>query len=130
MIPALKTDGIAVAPQGDHEAGPWEVYQDGLLGHVVGLLRAQLSAPHADTEGEQGGEGRRAMGRTIDSVWGKVPNQALNLPGYLKETPFLLRVGQVWDAFGQNSKEKEGILSTKISAMSLKSVLASLERHQ
>eukprot|EP00975_Prorocentrum_lima_P049483 10352217-Prorocentrum_lima.AAC.1 len=28
---------------------------------------AQLSVPHADVEGGQGGEGRRAMGRTIDS---------------------------------------------------------------
>eukprot|EP00975_Prorocentrum_lima_P036888 7763913-Prorocentrum_lima.AAC.1 len=64
------------------------------------------------------------MGRTIDSVWGKVPNQALNLPGYLKDTPFLLQVGQVWDAFdGRNSKKKKGFLSTKISAMTFKSVL-------
>eukprot|EP00975_Prorocentrum_lima_P034429 7238133-Prorocentrum_lima.AAC.1 len=41
----------------------------------------------------------------------KVPNQALTLPGYLKDLPFLLQVGQVWDAFdGRNSKEKKGFL--------------------
>eukprot|EP00975_Prorocentrum_lima_P045000 9424329-Prorocentrum_lima.AAC.1 len=62
------------------------------------------------------------MGRTIDSVWGNVPYHAITLPGHLKDTPFLLQVGQVWDAFdGRNSKEKKGFLSTKISAMSLKS---------
>eukprot|EP00975_Prorocentrum_lima_P025034 5256193-Prorocentrum_lima.AAC.1 len=62
MIPALKTDGFVVTPQGEHGAGPWEVYHDGLLGQLVGLLRAQLSVNcqcRMLTDGEQGGEGRR-----------------------------------------------------------------------
>eukprot|EP00975_Prorocentrum_lima_P014171 3009095-Prorocentrum_lima.AAC.1 len=64
------------------------------------------------------------MGRSIHSVRGKVPNPALNLPGHLKDTPFLLQVGQVWDAFnGRSSKERKGLLRSMISAMSLKSVL-------
>eukprot|EP00975_Prorocentrum_lima_P052142 10921752-Prorocentrum_lima.AAC.1 len=67
----MKTDGFVVTAQGDRRAGPMEVYQDGLLGHVAGLLRAQLSVPHDDTEGEQGGCPRRATGRTFDLVWGK-----------------------------------------------------------
>eukprot|EP00975_Prorocentrum_lima_P045549 9534063-Prorocentrum_lima.AAC.1 len=49
-------DGFVVSPSGEQQAGPSEVYQDGLLGHLVGLIRAQLSVPHADVEGEQGGE--------------------------------------------------------------------------
>eukprot|EP00975_Prorocentrum_lima_P049258 10307915-Prorocentrum_lima.AAC.1 len=64
-------DGTVASPLGVQEPGPWEVYEDGLLGYLVGLLRAQLSEPHADTEGEQGGEPSNAMGRTFDSVWGK-----------------------------------------------------------
>eukprot|EP00975_Prorocentrum_lima_P007604 1631749-Prorocentrum_lima.AAC.1 len=71
MIEALKTDGFVVTAQGEQKAGPMEVYRDGLLGHLVGLLRAQLSVPHDGTEGEQGGEPRRAMGRTFDRIWGK-----------------------------------------------------------
>eukprot|EP00975_Prorocentrum_lima_P031904 6698926-Prorocentrum_lima.AAC.1 len=63
MTQALKKTGFVVTAQGDQQEGPMEVYQDGLLGHVVGLLRSQLSVPHEDTEGEQGGEPRRAMGR-------------------------------------------------------------------
>eukprot|EP00975_Prorocentrum_lima_P015738 3338792-Prorocentrum_lima.AAC.1 len=71
MISALKKDGFAVTAQGDHKVGPVEVYQDGLLGHVLGLLRAQLSVPPEDNEGGQGGEPRRAMGRTFNSILGK-----------------------------------------------------------
>eukprot|EP00975_Prorocentrum_lima_P068498 12921074-Prorocentrum_lima.AAC.1 len=58
MIAALKEDGLGVT-QGDHEEGPREVYQAGFLGHLVGLLRAQLSVPHLDVEGEmqEKGEG-------------------------------------------------------------------------
>eukprot|EP00975_Prorocentrum_lima_P056632 11879118-Prorocentrum_lima.AAC.1 len=41
IIPALKNDGTVVTPQGEQQHGPFEVYQDGLLGHMVGLLRAQ-----------------------------------------------------------------------------------------
>eukprot|EP00975_Prorocentrum_lima_P030110 6316044-Prorocentrum_lima.AAC.1 len=48
VIPALKKEGIVVTPQGEQKQGPDEVYQDGLLGHLVGLLRAQLSVPHQD----------------------------------------------------------------------------------
>eukprot|EP00975_Prorocentrum_lima_P070121 12930201-Prorocentrum_lima.AAC.1 len=71
MIPALRKEGFVVTAPGDHKAGPVEVYEDGLLGRVVGILRAQLSVPHEDNEGEQGGELRRAMGRTFNSVLGK-----------------------------------------------------------
>eukprot|EP00975_Prorocentrum_lima_P003684 803527-Prorocentrum_lima.AAC.1 len=49
MIVALKTDGFVVTAQGEQKAGRMEVYQDGLLGHLVALLRAQLSVPHDDT---------------------------------------------------------------------------------
>eukprot|EP00975_Prorocentrum_lima_P024795 5205072-Prorocentrum_lima.AAC.1 len=52
----------------------------GLMGHLVGLLRAQLSVPHLDVEGETAGEGRRAMGWTITSIWGKSAPEALSLP--------------------------------------------------
>eukprot|EP00975_Prorocentrum_lima_P031214 6553138-Prorocentrum_lima.AAC.1 len=47
---------------------PLKMYQYGLLGHLVGLLRAQLSVPHFDSEGETASEGRGAMGRTITSI--------------------------------------------------------------
>eukprot|EP00975_Prorocentrum_lima_P066736 12910917-Prorocentrum_lima.AAC.1 len=64
MIPALRKEAIVVTPQREQD----EVYQDGLLGHLV---RAQLSVPHQDVEGEMAGEGRRAMGRTLNSISGK-----------------------------------------------------------
>eukprot|EP00975_Prorocentrum_lima_P026277 5522977-Prorocentrum_lima.AAC.1 len=70
MTKAIKPNGIVVTAQGDHKDEPMEVYQDGLLAHVVGLLRSQLSVPHEDTEGEQGGEPRRAMGGNCNSVLG------------------------------------------------------------
>eukprot|EP00975_Prorocentrum_lima_P045430 9513139-Prorocentrum_lima.AAC.1 len=63
MTQAMKTTGFVVTAQGDQHEGPLEVYQDGLLGHIVGLLRPQLSVTLEDIEGEQGGEPRRAMGR-------------------------------------------------------------------
>eukprot|EP00975_Prorocentrum_lima_P064657 12898882-Prorocentrum_lima.AAC.1 len=66
MTQAMKNTGYIVTAQGEQQPGPLEVYQDGLLGHVVGLLRAQFSVPHEDVEGEQGGEPRRAMGRNCN----------------------------------------------------------------
>eukprot|EP00975_Prorocentrum_lima_P048312 10104265-Prorocentrum_lima.AAC.1 len=42
----------------------------------------------------------------------------------LKDSPYYLQALQVWDAFdGKKSKDKPGFLSTKVNAMSLKSVL-------
>eukprot|EP00975_Prorocentrum_lima_P038868 8164315-Prorocentrum_lima.AAC.1 len=67
-----------------------------------------------DVEGETAREGRRAMGRTLNNIRGKVPTEALHLPGPLKDTAFYLQTPQVWDAFdGNKSKEKPGFLSTK-----------------
>eukprot|EP00975_Prorocentrum_lima_P013771 2928472-Prorocentrum_lima.AAC.1 len=34
-----------------HKDEPMGVYQDGLLAHIVGLLRSQLSVPHENIEG-------------------------------------------------------------------------------
>eukprot|EP00975_Prorocentrum_lima_P030981 6504680-Prorocentrum_lima.AAC.1 len=50
-----------------------------------------LSVPHQHVEGEHTGEGRRAMGRTLNSIWGKVPMEALHLPGPLRDSPFVLQ---------------------------------------
>eukprot|EP00975_Prorocentrum_lima_P011827 2517188-Prorocentrum_lima.AAC.1 len=53
---------------GNHRVGPFEVYHDGRLDHLVGILRSQLSVPHDDKEGDTAGEGRRAMGWSISSI--------------------------------------------------------------
>eukprot|EP00975_Prorocentrum_lima_P055968 11732629-Prorocentrum_lima.AAC.1 len=50
---------------------PFEVYQDGLLGHVVGLLRAQLPVPHLDSEGERAG-GTKVNAMSLKSVLIKI----------------------------------------------------------
>eukprot|EP00975_Prorocentrum_lima_P053802 11289588-Prorocentrum_lima.AAC.1 len=63
MTELWKKGEVLVNAQGFHVDGPAEVYQDGLLAHVAGILRAQLSVPHEDVTG--GGEPRRAMGRNL-----------------------------------------------------------------
>eukprot|EP00975_Prorocentrum_lima_P016516 3503101-Prorocentrum_lima.AAC.1 len=71
MTQLWKKGDFVVNAQGEHGEPPVEVYQDGLLAHVVGILRAQVSVPHEDVEGEQGGGSRRSMGRNLKVVTGK-----------------------------------------------------------
>eukprot|EP00975_Prorocentrum_lima_P043974 9221859-Prorocentrum_lima.AAC.1 len=60
-------------------------------------MRAHMQVPHQDTDGEPSGECRRAMGRNIISVPDMVS--------------------------GRESGHKPGVLSAKVSVMSLKGML-------
>eukprot|EP00975_Prorocentrum_lima_P041161 8650130-Prorocentrum_lima.AAC.1 len=57
---------------GFQQEGPLDVYQDGLLGHMVGILRSQLQVPHQDNDGEAARACRRAMGRNITSIQARI----------------------------------------------------------
>eukprot|EP00975_Prorocentrum_lima_P053837 11297068-Prorocentrum_lima.AAC.1 len=67
------------------------------------------------------------MGRNCNVVLGKVPSNAIVLPGLLHVSPFHLEVLQVWDAYeGKNSHAKRSFLSTKVGPMALKSIVVQI----
>eukprot|EP00975_Prorocentrum_lima_P021432 4518759-Prorocentrum_lima.AAC.1 len=58
-----------------------------------------MSVPNDDSEGDQGAEPRRSMGRTCKSVLKRVKEDAILLPELLQGSPFHLEVVQVWVAY-------------------------------
>eukprot|EP00975_Prorocentrum_lima_P032881 6904241-Prorocentrum_lima.AAC.1 len=70
-----------------------------------------MSVPIDDSEGGQGAEPRRSMGRNCKSVLKKkVKEDAIVLPEILQGSPFHLEDVQVWDAYDGRSFQKKSWL--------------------
>eukprot|EP00975_Prorocentrum_lima_P033358 6997858-Prorocentrum_lima.AAC.1 len=61
------------------------------------------------------------MARNLRGIRGSRSIHPINLPGYVKDTPFLIRATQIWEVFdGEYIQEEPEFLKGLVSAMRLK----------